>query len=238
MASTIRSSAASADSRFGAKPPSSPRPVLRPRPFQHRLERVEGLRAPAQRLGEGLRADRRDHELLDVDRIVGVRAAVDDVHHRHRQQVRVRAAEVAEQRQRGRLGGGLGDRERDAEDRVGAEPALVRGAVQVLELLVDQPLLVRVEADQRRADLVEDREHGLGHALAVVPALVTVAQLHRLEGSGGRAGRDRRAGDHSVVERDLDLDGGVPAGVEDLPRADCFDGRHVRTPSSSCHFSS
>ena len=43
-----------------------------------------------------------------------MRAAVDDVHHRDGQQVGVRAAEVAKQRQLGRLGGGLGDRERDA----------------------------------------------------------------------------------------------------------------------------
>jgi hypothetical protein len=50
--------------------------------------------------------------------------------------------------------------------------------------LVDQPLLVRVEADQRRADLVEHGEHGLRHALAAVASLVPIAQLHRLEGAG------------------------------------------------------
>ena len=126
IASTIRSSAARLLGRSGAKPPSSPRPVDEALLLEHRLERVVDLRAPAQRLGEGGRADRRDHELLDVDVVVGVRAAVEDVHHRDGQHVRVRAAEVAEQRQVGRVGGGPGDRERDAEDGVGAEPGLVR----------------------------------------------------------------------------------------------------------------
>ena len=37
------------------------------------------------RLGERARADRHHHELLEVDAAVGVRAAVEDVHHRHRQ---------------------------------------------------------------------------------------------------------------------------------------------------------
>ena len=32
------------------------------------------------------RADRHDHEFLEVDAAVGVRAAVEDVHHRHGQQ--------------------------------------------------------------------------------------------------------------------------------------------------------
>ena len=93
--------------------------------LQHRLERVVDLGAGAHRLGERRRPDRRDHELLDVDVGVGVRAAVEDVHHRHRQQVGVGPADVAVERQPGRLGRGLGDGERGAEDRVGAQVGLV-----------------------------------------------------------------------------------------------------------------
>ena len=143
----MRSSAARLDSRLGAKPPSSPRPVARPALLQHALERVVDLGAPAQRLAERLGADRGDHELLDVDVGVGVAAAVEDVHHRHGQDVGVGAAEVAEQRQAGRLGSGLGHRERDAEDGVGAELALVVGAVEAEHHAVDEALLAGVVAD-------------------------------------------------------------------------------------------
>ena len=44
-----------------------------------------------------LGANRQDHELLHVDRIVGVRAAIDDIHHRHRQDVGVGPTQVSEQ---------------------------------------------------------------------------------------------------------------------------------------------
>ena len=70
--------------------------------------------------------------------VVGVHAAVEDVHHRHGQHVGVRAADVAVQRQLELVGRGLGDGEADAEDRVGAEPGLVVGAVEVDELGVDR----------------------------------------------------------------------------------------------------
>ena len=53
--------------------------------LQHRLQRVEDLGAGAQRFGERIEADRQHHEFLQVDVVVGMRAAVDDVHHRHRQ---------------------------------------------------------------------------------------------------------------------------------------------------------
>ena len=60
-----------------------------------------------QRLGERRRAVRHDHELLQVERVVGVRAAVDDVHHRHRQRARAAAADVAVELQPELVGGRL-----------------------------------------------------------------------------------------------------------------------------------
>ena len=56
---------------------------------------MENLGPHAQRLPEGGRAQGHDHEFLEVDGVVGVLAAIDDVHHRHGQGTAVRAAEVA-----------------------------------------------------------------------------------------------------------------------------------------------
>ena len=67
--------------------------------LEHRLQRVVHLGAPPQRLLEAGGADRGHHEFLDVDAGVGVCAAVEDVHHRHRKDVCVGTAEVSEQRQ-------------------------------------------------------------------------------------------------------------------------------------------
>ena len=199
--------------------------------LQDLLQRVVDLGAPAQGLGEGLRTDRGDHELLDVHVGVGVRPTVEDVHHRDGQQVRVRATEVAEQRQVGGLGGGVRDGQRDAEDGVGAERALVLGGVQVEHRLVDQPLLGGVVADELRADLLDDGEDGLLDTLALVAVGVTVAKLDGLERTGGGAGRNSSTAGAAVVEADLDLDRGVSSGVEDFPGYDDVDGRHEASPS-------
>jgi hypothetical protein len=178
---------------------------------EHLLERVVDLGAGTQCLAERRRPDRRDHELLDVHIGVGVRTPVDDVHHRHRQQVGVGAADVAEQAQLGALRGGLGDGERDAEDRVGAEAGLVGGAVDVEHLLVDQPLLAGLVAEELVDDALLDVVDGLLDALTCVPVGVPVAQLECLEGARRGARRHRGPGDRAVVETDLDLDGRVAA---------------------------
>ena len=108
MPAISASSAASFESRSGAKPPSSPTAVARPRSCSVLLSAWKTSTPVRSASEKRRRAHRHDHELLEVDLVVGVRAAVQHVHHRHRQHVRRLAAEVAPQRQaglgRGRLG--------------------------------------------------------------------------------------------------------------------------------------
>jgi hypothetical protein len=187
---------------------------------------VVDLGAPTQGLAEGSGADRGDHELLDVDIAVGVRATVEDVHHRHGQDVGVRAADVAEERQFRTVGGGTGHGERDTENGVGADLALVGAAVDGEHLAVDEALVAGLEAHELGAELIDDGVHGLLDTLAEVALLVAIATLDRLEGAGGGTRGNGGARDGAVIEGDLDLDGGVAARVEDLAGADGFDGGH------------
>ena len=55
---------------------------------------MKDLGAGAQRFTEVFGADGNDHEFLKVYVVVSVRAAVDDVHHRHRERLCGFAAEI------------------------------------------------------------------------------------------------------------------------------------------------
>ena len=135
---------------------------------------------------------------------------------RRRQEPRRRAADVAVER---KVAGGsrrLGGRERHAEDRIGAEPRLVRRAVERDQRLVDLVLRLGVHTTDGVEDLAVDRLDRLAHALAEVAFLVAVAQLDRLVGAGRRAGRDRSATHAPVLQGDVHLDRGIAAAVEDL----------------------
>jgi hypothetical protein len=83
------------------------------------LQRVVDLGPDPQALREGVCADRDEHELLQVDRVRRVGAAVDHVQHRHRQRDRVGPSEVAVERDAVLDGRRLGHGERDAENRIG-----------------------------------------------------------------------------------------------------------------------
>ena len=78
-------------------------------------------------------------------------AAVQDVEHRYGQGAGPDAAQVAVERQAVRGRGRVGARQRHAEDRVGAQVALVGRAVEVDQQLVDGRLVGGVLVEQRRA---------------------------------------------------------------------------------------
>ncbi len=186
------------------------------------------------RLSERTRADRDDHELLEVDLVVGVRPAVDHVHHRHREHVGRLAAQVAPQRQPLLGGRGVGRRQRDRENRVGSEARLGRRAVERDQHPVERRLARGVLAVDRGRDLAVDVLDGPRHALAE-PVRATVAELGRLELAGRRAGGNRRPSPRAGAQAELDLDRRVPAAVEDLPRVDMLDLAHFDSGSPSLH---
>ena len=61
------------------------------------LQSVENLDTPLQSLAERFGADRHDHEFLQIDAVVSVLAAIDDVHHRNRQTMTAETAQILEQ---------------------------------------------------------------------------------------------------------------------------------------------
>ena len=154
---------------------------------EHRPQRVEHLRADAQRLREALGPRGDDHELLQVEPVLRVRAAVDHVHQRHGQRASRLATEGAVQRLAGVGSRGLRDSEGAAEDCVRTEPALVRRSVELDQDPVELALVGGIETDGGARDLAVHVGDRAEHALAEVHGRVAVSKLHCLVLAGGRA---------------------------------------------------
>ena len=185
-----------------------------------------------ERLRERRQPGRDEHELLDVEPVVGVGAAVDHVHQGERERPGIRAAQVAEERDPEVVRGGAGAGEGHAEDRVGAQRLLLGRAVELAERAVDQGLVGRVHALDLGGDHALHVAHGLQHPLAAEAPPVVVAKLEGLGAPGRGARRHRRAALGAAVQVHLHLEGGIPAGIENLAGVDVDDLGHVR-PSGS-----
>ena len=187
--------------------------------------------APTRRHSREARgAGRDDHELLEVDRVVGVGAAVEDVHHRHRQHASAR------RRRRARPGSGRaagrsrprppwppparrrGSRWRRAGPCSGcrrARSSSGRGRP------ARRPRAPVSAAAISPLTLATARETPLP-AQASPPSRSSTASNSPVEAPGGH----RRQAAGAGLERDFDLDGRVAARVEDLARVDGGDGAH------------
>ena len=186
------------------------------------------LSTDAQCFLEGRGANRSNHELLDVNAGVSVCATVEDVHHRNRQNVTVRAADVAEQIQASGLSSSLGNSHGNTQDCVSTQAGLVVGAVQLNHGLVNQTLVLSLEANNCVLNLLEHSADSLLDTLAQV-TVSAIAELVCLMNTGGGTGRNRSAAHSAVFQQHLNLNGRVTTGVQNFACVQLDDCSH-RSP--------
>ncbi len=152
--------------------------------------------------------------------------AIEDVHHGGGQHVGIGAANVLVQRQLGRLGSGMGHSQRSAQNGVGAESALVVGAVGLDHHLVHQALILGLDAQQGLGNFAIHMGHRVERALAQIAILVAIAQLNGFESARGSARGHRRAAEGAVLQHNFHFDGGITAGIKNLAPVHIDDDAH------------
>ena len=157
------------------------------------LEDVVGLRAHLHGLGEGRSTSGEEHELLEGKRVASVLTTVDDVEGGAGEDVGgLDAGELSEVSIEGEAlvgGGSLGDGHGDTKDGVGAELALVVGAIKLVQEVVDLLLGSDGElgVDQSGGNDGVDVLNSLGDTLADV-SVALVTELDGLVDTGGGTG--------------------------------------------------
>ena len=194
--------------------------------LEHSLQRMEHFGAHAQRFLEGFCAKRHDHEFLDVDVVVGVLAAVQDVHHWRWQNLCIGATDVAIQWQSSVHGSSLGASQRNAEDGVGAKFSLVVGAVEADQFSIDGGLIADVPADEAWRDLFVDKANGFRHALAEIAGFVAIAQFNSFKSASGCAGWHSSTAEIAKFSDDIDFYRWIATGIEDFSCNNTFNFCH------------
>ena len=134
--------------------------------------------------------------------------------------------EVAPQRQALLGGRGVRGGQRHRQQRVGAQPRLVRRPVERDQHPVQRRLAGRVLAADGGGDLPVDVVDRPRDALAE-PVRAAVAQLGGLELARRRARRHRGPAPRPGLQAQLHLDGRIAAAVEDLAGVHVLDLAHV-----------
>ena len=196
---------------------------------QHFFQGMKNLGATAQRFGKCRGTHRQDHEFLEIDVVIGMRTAVDDVHHRHRQLHRhasSQAVEVTVERLPGFGRRRARARERHRQHGIGAETRFVVGSIEIDHGSVNAVLITRLLADQRLAYFTINVGTGLFDALAAITPGVAVAQFDGLAAAGGGAGGHGGTADGTGFQGDIRFNSGIPTRIEYLARTYIGNRRH------------
>ena len=184
----------------------------------------------AQGFGKVYGPNRHDHEFLDIDVVIGMSTAIEDVHHRNRQFLSVDTAQILVQGQTGIFSGCFGAGKADAQDGIGTKFAFIFGSIKAQERLVNLDLTGRFKANEGIADDVVDVIHSLQDAFTEVTVLIPVTQFHGFMNACGSTARNSSAADDAVIKEDLHFNGGVAAGIQDFSCADIFNKSHCYAP--------
>ena len=175
------------------------------------------LCAHAKRFPEGVCACWNDHEFLNIQPIGCVRAAVYNVHHRHGQRHRLRAAEKPVECDALRAGcrfcAGHGDSQRG----VCAEDGHVLCAVERNQRVVDGGQIGGVHTAQRLVNGYGYIFAGAVNALAAVALHIVVTQLQRFISACRCAAGGNGCAGYAAGEAHFSLYGRVAAGIEHFP---------------------
>ncbi len=143
-------------------------------------------------------------------------ATVEDIHHRDRQDARVRAAQIAVQRQARLFSRGARDGQRHTQHGVRADATLVLAAVHLTHEVVDADLVERIEANDDFGELLVDVGDRLEDALAKEALLITITKLMCLVDARRGAGGHGSPAYCAAAEEDLDFDRGISPRIEDF----------------------
>ncbi len=156
-----------------------------------------------------------------------MRAAVQHIQHGRRQNAGIHTAQIAIQRNLKRLRRGARRSQRNGENRVRTQLALVGRAVERDHGLIDQPLVRCVHPLELGGNHGFDIGYGLQHALAEVMALVAVAQLHGFMLAGGSARRHDGAAERTAFQNHIGFHGRISARIKNFARANCNNLSHI-----------
>ncbi|GCV37384.1 hypothetical protein ExPUPEC61_01809 [Escherichia coli] len=155
--------------------------------FQNFCQVMENFRTHADGFFHSFRANRLNHEFLDINVVVSVLTTVDDVHHRNRHRVFARSAvqfsDVLVQRHTFSSCSSFGVSQRYSQDCVRAEFGFVFGAVQVDHDLVNASLIFSIFANQRLSDRAVYRSNSFGYAFTQETGFVAIAQFQSFTGT-------------------------------------------------------
>ena len=140
---------------------------------------MENLNPGAHRLRETVCADGHHHDFLNIEGVISMGAAVEDVHHRGRQHMGMNTAHVSPERLARRLSRSTGHSQADTEDGISAQARFVVGPVQADQVTVNAFLVEGITPGKDGKNLGIDALNRGADTLAV-PACPAITAFHRL----------------------------------------------------------
>jgi len=181
--------------------------------MQDLLQFVKNFRAITQRFGKIRCAFRHDHELLEIDRGIGMRAAVQNIHHRHWQNARTGSAQITKERKVCRRRSRVRGCKRHTEQRVCAQIFFVGRTIQLDQLGIDFFLRAGVKSPEGIGNSPVHIPDRFEDAFAAITLLIAIPQFPCFMLTRAGTTRHGCSSERATFQSHIDFNGGIAARI-------------------------
>ena len=183
---------------------------------------MEHFRSHPQTLLETRSTNRTNHKFLESDRSVAVRTAIDDIHHRHRHYIGVRAPDIPIQWNIEIVGCRLCHSKRNPQNRIGPQVRFGFRPIKFQHRIVNGTLVQNRHSHQGRGNHLIDVFNRFLYAFTSIAVLIAVTQLQRLMFSGRSTRRNRSTPHYTRFQPYIYLNSRVSSRIEDFTSCNLF----------------
>ena len=144
---------------------------------QNFLQCVEYFGSHTQTFTETLCAYRADHKFLKCNRSIGVRATIDNVHHRNRQHISIRSADITVKRLVQIIGGSFSYGKRNTQHGIGSQLRLRLCSVQSDQFMVDLTLVQSTHTDNCWCNNLVHIIYGFQNTFAAITFFIAITKF-------------------------------------------------------------
>ena len=200
--------------------------------LQNRLQSMEYFSTHTDSFMLILSTNRHDHVFLAVSSRISVLAAIQDVHHRNRQNLGICTADVLVQRLSVVISSSSCASQGNRQRSICTQVALERRAIEIQHNLVNLGLAGNIHADQLRSDLGVDILNSLQNSLAAETLLITITELKSFPLTGRSTRRNNCASKCTGFSGNFAFNSRVAARIENFACINTYDIRHLKFISS------
>ena len=194
--------------------------------FKVLLQGVENFSTHTNSFTDRRSANRHNHEFLNVDWVISMLTAVQNIHHRNRQNMSHRTAKVTIKRKFAFFSLSFRNSHRNGENSISTEFAFVFSAIEFNHSFINVDLVIGIKTSQSVINSVINIFNGFQNTFSAKTGFVAITKFNSFVNTGRSAGRNSGTSESTALKNNISLNGRITTRINNFSSMNIYNSTH------------